>query len=72
MKTMIAILLVALFVCSVFLLGCTQGGIDTNTSVKITSADQANKTVGDVSSDISGISNSLDQIDQTLTDTNAP
>jgi hypothetical protein len=72
MNKLIAVFLVLLVASSFLLFGCTSGGTDTNTQVKITTADQANKTVGDVSSDISGISNSLDQIDQTLTDTNTP
>ena len=56
------------------LFGCTQGnGNDNNLSgvAKVTTSADASKALNDVSGDISGISNSLNEIDKTLTDTNA-
>lgn len=72
MQKIILVVLVLIISVSV-LFGCTFVGTDTNsqTAVKINSQSEAIKSVNDVSSDVSGIANSLDDIDQLLTDTNA-
>ena len=55
------------------LFGCTgTNNSDANTTaVKITSDKQATAAVNDVSTDISGISNTLNQINNAFVDTNA-
>jgi hypothetical protein len=44
---------------------------DANPAAKVTSEGDVSRTIDDVGSDISGISNSLNQIDSTLSDSNA-
>ena len=65
--------LVILIIALTIFFGCTTAGTDSNVStpVKINSPIEANEAINDVSTDISGISNLLDEIDNTLTDSNA-
>ena len=66
--------MVVLIVAAGLLFGCTGGGgkaIDANAAVKITSGTQAANAANDAASDISGISDSLNNIDKALTDSNS-
>ena len=67
MKGIIVLAMVVL-VLSLLFFGCTQGV----TKTTVTSESDASKTLTDVGTDISGISQSLNEIDQSLTDTNTP
>lgn len=59
-------------ICALGLLfGCTMGGAQADSNIKITNSNEAIKVVNDVSTDISGISNTLGEIDAALTDTNS-
>jgi len=67
-KTVILVIAV-LAVCAMLFSGCvtpTAGGTN------ITTDKDAAKAVADISTDISGISNSLNEIDSTFTDQNTP
>lgn len=73
MKAIIAVLV--LIAAVTLLLGCTApAGKDNNAlnAVKVNSASDAANTLNDVSTDITGISNSLNSIDRALSDTNSP
>ena len=67
MKT-IYLILVALVLFSMFF-GCTQAPVtnDTNTP-KLTSQDQVDSIISDVSTDISGINSGLNDIDSMLSE----
>jgi len=66
----IAIIICVLLVASLFLAGCT-GGDDTNTDTnqvyKVSNQGEADQTINDIGTDLGGISNSLDDITNTLT-----
>ena len=66
MKT-IYLVLVAMVLFSMFF-GCTQAPVtDTDSNVpKLTTQDQVDSTTSDVSTDISGINTSLNEIDSAL------
>lgn len=63
----IALVLIVLIAVSILFSGCVQP----TTNVKVTNDTQASNTIADVGTDISGISQSLDDIDNTLSDTNS-
>jgi len=69
MKKIIAITMVLIL--AITFLGCTSppDTNDTNTAAEFTVNNQteADQTLNDVSTDLGGISNSLDEIDSTLT-----
>lgn len=58
-----------LLVTVALLFGCTSGGGE---AVKINSNADAAKAINDVGTDLSGISNTLDDVDTAFTDTNSP
>ena len=62
MKKIISILIICLVIFSLF--GCTQ---EEGTTTKVTNDAEVASTIDDVGSDITGIANSLDDIDNTLT-----
>lgn len=64
----IIVLVMVLLAISMLFFGCTQ----LTSTTKVTSESDASKTLTDVGTDISGISQSLNDIDKTLTDTNTP
>lgn len=64
----IIVLVMVLLAISMLFFGCTQ----LTSTTKVTSESDASKTLTDVGTDISGISQSLNDIDQSLTDTNTP
>jgi PBP1b-binding outer membrane lipoprotein LpoB len=69
MNKAIILVILVLAVCAMFFSGCVAppaGGIN------ITSDKDAASTIADVSTDISGIANSLNEIDKTFTDQNTP
>ncbi len=65
MKT-IYLVLVAMVLFSMFF-GCTQAPVTNDSNVpKLTTQDQVDSTTSDVSTDISGINTSLNEIDSAL------
>ncbi len=64
----ISIMLLALMALTL-LFGCTGDGnvADTNTP-KVTTQAEANKTLNDASTDLSGVKSTLDDVENTLTD----
>jgi|GEM_PF-1553068 len=69
-KTIILVIAV-LAVCSLLFAGCVIPATG-NGATNIASEKDAAKTIADVSTDLSGITNSLNEINSTLTDQNAP
>ena len=67
MKKMIIVIAVILVISLLF-----SGCVMPSTNNQITSEKDAAKTVSDISSDLTGIKNSLNEVDQTLTDQNTP
>ncbi len=70
MKKIITILLIAMLIAALF--GCTNPdtnppGTDQNGQIKVTNQKEVSDTLSDVSTDISGINQSLNEIDDTLT-----
>jgi uncharacterized protein YxeA len=70
MKKILAILITAMLLAVLF--GCTTiepnpNGDDTNAQLKVTNQKEATDALSDVSTDISGINQSLNEIDDTLT-----
>lgn len=64
------ILVMAVLIAGVIIFsGCTQ--VASEGATKITSDKDAAKAVADIGSDISGIKNSLNEVDNTLTDQNS-
>jgi len=68
-KAIIALMVLGLALVLIF--GCTQTGPGLDNNIKVNSDLEASKTIDDVGSDISGINDSLSEIDLVLTDTNA-
>ncbi|VVB76279.1 Uncharacterised protein [uncultured archaeon] len=70
MNKAIILVFAVLAVCAMLFSGCVipSAGGGTN----ITSDKDAAKTVADISTDIFGITNSLNEIDKSLTDQNSP
>ena len=67
MRKTIVILIVILLIGALFLGGCTETDPDDSGST-INSAAEADETIDNASLDISGINNSLDDIDNLLTE----
>ena len=65
MKRIISILILLLFIGTILFSGCYQ-----TTQTTITNDKEAAKAISDISTDLSGIKNSLNEVDQTLTDQN--
>jgi outer membrane lipoprotein-sorting protein len=66
MKKIIVLVLCFFLIITMLLSGCVQE--DTLGENKITSQSEVEQTINDVGTDLSGISNSLDEINQTLTE----
>ena len=61
-------LIMAILAVSMLFLGCTQAPAE----VRISNESDAAQAITDVGTDLSGISSALDDIDETLADTNSP